>query len=166
MHGTAVPWEPQEMSGQIVQPFPEVLLCRHEITFVLFHRCQNTQVALYPAVVVVSDVILNHLYKLLAACKTLAIIPFSFENAPEAFHRAVINALGNSGHTLLHFCFLQFVIEYPVCVLESSVTVEQRMCIRICLNSSFQCIEYLRVIVAVADNKRNNSAVLQIKDGA
>ena len=103
---------------------PEVFLCRQRITVVFLHRCQNAQIALYTAVVVVADVILNHLHKLLAACEPSAVISFSFQNTPEAFHRAVVNALGNSGHALSHLCFLQFVVECSVCILESSVAVE------------------------------------------
>ena len=67
MHGTAVPWEPQEMPGHTVQPFSEVLLCGHEIALVLLHRRQHAQIAQYPAVVVVGDVILNHGNKIFPA---------------------------------------------------------------------------------------------------
>lgn len=86
MHGTAVTWKPQEMSGLFVNPVSEALLCRHEIAFVLFHWRQNTQAALCPAVVAVEDVILNHLHKRLTACVPSAVIPFPLENAPEAVH--------------------------------------------------------------------------------
>ena len=103
---------------------PEVFLCCQKIAAVLLHRCQHAQVALHSAVVVVGDIILNHLYEFLSACKTLAIISLSFQNAPKTFHWSVVNALGYSGHTLLHFGVLQLVVEYSVGVLESSVAME------------------------------------------
>ena len=90
----------------------------------LLHRCQHAQVALYPAVVVVGDIILNHLHKLLTACKTLAVISLSFQNTPKAFHWTVVNALGHSGHALFHLCFLQLVVEHSVGILETSVAME------------------------------------------
>ena len=43
----------------------------------LFHRCQHAQVTLYPAVVVVGDVILNHLHKLPRVVYTLTLDPAS-----------------------------------------------------------------------------------------
>ena len=162
MHGTAVPWEPQEMSGQIVQPFSEVLLCRFEIILVLLHRCQHPQVALYPAVVVVGYVVLNHGNKFFSTRESSSVVPFPFQDAPESLHRTVINALGNSGHTLLHFCCLQLVIEYPVCILETSVTMEQRVCIWIGCYGSIQSIKYERIIVSVTDDIGHDSAVIQI----
>ena len=64
----------------------------------LLHWRQNAQIALYPAVVVVSDVILNHGNKLLAAGEASAVVPLTLEDAPEAFHRPVVNALAHSGH--------------------------------------------------------------------
>ena len=107
----------RETSGNVrtvVQTISEVLLCRHEIAFVFFHRCQYTQVALYAAVVVVSDIVLNHGNEIVPACKSLAIVSFSLEDSPETLHWAVVNVLGHSGHTLLHLCCLQLVIEGSV----------------------------------------------------
>ena len=106
------------------------------------HRCQNAQIALYPAVVVVGNVVLNHLHKLFAAGEPLAVISLSFQNAPETFHWTVVNALGNSGHTLLHLGFLQLVVEHSVCVLKTSVAVEQRMCVGVGFYSGIQGVKY------------------------
>ena len=131
---------------------PEVFLCSQRIAVVLLHRCKNAQVALYAAVVVIGYVVLNHLHKLLTACKTLTVISLSFQDTPKAFHRSVVNTLGDSGHTLLHLCFLQLAIEYSVCILKTSITMEQRMCIWIGINSGIQGVEHKRIIVAVSDN--------------
>lgn len=84
---------------------------------------------MYTAVIVVGDIVLNHGNKFFAACESFAIISFSLEDFSEAFHRSVVDALGYSGHTLLHLCFLQFVVEDPVCVLKTSVAVKQGMCV-------------------------------------
>lgn len=160
MHGTAVPWEPQEMPGHTVQPFSEVLLCGHEIALVLLHRRQHAQIALYPAVVVVGDVILNHGNKIFPAREAFTIVPFSFENTPESFHRAIVNALGNSGHALLHLCGFQLVVKDSVRILETSVAMEQRMCIGVSCYGSIQCIEHQGIVIAVTDNKCDDSTVV------
>ena len=130
------------------------------------HWCQNPQVALNPAIVVVSDVVLNHLNKILARGKSSAVIPFSFKNPPESLHRSVVDTFCHSGHTLLHLCLLQLIVKRPVCILESSVAVEQWMCVRIGFNGRIQSVKYQRIIVAVTDDIRNDSAVIQIEDCA
>lgn len=130
------------MPGHTVQPFSEVLLCGHEIALVLLHRRQHAQIALYPAVVVVGDVILNHGNNIFPAREAFTIVPFSFENTPESFHRAIVNALGNSGHALLHLCGFQLVVKDSVRILETSVAMEQRMCIGVSFYGSIQCIEH------------------------
>ena len=90
----------------------------------LLHWCQNTQVTLYPAVIVADNIIPNHLSKLLTACEPSAVIPFPFENAPIALHGTVVNTLGCSGHTLLHLSFL-LAIECSVRILEPAVAVNK-----------------------------------------
>ena len=57
---------------------PEVFLCHQRIAVVLLQRCQNTQIALYAAVVVVNDVVLNHGNKFLTACEPSAVVPLPF----------------------------------------------------------------------------------------
>ena len=77
---------------------PEVFLCCQWIAIVLLHRCQNAQIALYSAVIIVVDIILNHLDKLSTVCELSAVIRGALENAPEAFHLTIVNALVYSGH--------------------------------------------------------------------
>ena len=93
----------------------------------LLHRCEDAKVALYTVVVVVTDVILNHFDKLFLAGKAFAVIAFPFENAPEPFHRPIVNALSYAGHALLHTGFHQFVMEGAIGVLKTPVAMEQRM---------------------------------------
>ena len=87
----------------------------------LFHRSQYSEPSLVPFVVVVVDVVLDHCDKLFAASKSLAVISLAFEYSPETFHRAVVYALGYSGHALRHAGFLQLGMECPVCVLEAAI---------------------------------------------
>lgn len=68
----------------------------------LFHRGQHAQIVLHPSGIVIMDIGLNHLYKLPLAGKPPAIIALSFQNAPEALHRTVINAMRYAGHALRH----------------------------------------------------------------
>ena len=93
----------------------------------LLHRCQwcqDAQIALHPLCVVVKDVILDHLSQLMLAGKTPAVISFSLQNAPEALHRAVINAMCYAGHTLCHPGLNKLVVKCPVGILKASVAVE------------------------------------------
>ncbi len=87
----------------------------------------------------------NHLHKLLVACEPSAVVPFSFQDISKALHGSVINALSNSGYALLHICNFQIVIEYPIRILEASVTVEQRMGIGVRRYGSIQGVKYQRM---------------------
>ena len=69
------------------------------------------------------------------AGKTPAVIAFPLQNAPESFHRPIVNAVGHTGHTLRHSGLYEFVVEGSACVLEPSVTVKQRVGVWIRLNS-------------------------------
>lgn len=56
------------------------------------------------------------------------------------------------------------MVKGSVCVLKSAVTVKQRMCVRIGFHSSFECVEHNRVVVAVTNNIRNDTSVIQVED--
>ena len=88
-----------------------------------FHRGQHAQITLHPSGVVIMDIGLNHLHKLPLAGKPSAVIAFPLQNAPEALHGAVINAVRYAGHTLRHSHLHELVVESAVGVLESSVTI-------------------------------------------
>ena len=88
-----------------------------------------------------------------------------YASFPSMFRSNLYEALavGNAPKrcpTLLHLCCLQLVIEGSVGVLKTSVTVKQRLCIRIGRNRCVQSIKNQSIIVAVADNKRNNPSVV------
>ena len=69
---------------------------------VLFHRRNNTQIALHPLSVVIVNVIPNHLNKFLLGSKSFAVIFLALQNTPEALHRAIVNATGYTRHALCH----------------------------------------------------------------
>ena len=55
--------------------------------------------------------------------KALAVISLTLEYSPEAFHRAVVDALCYSRHALCDSGFLKFCMKGSVGVLEPSVTI-------------------------------------------
>ena len=88
------------------------------------HRREDTKAPLHTSVVIVTDIILDHIDQFLFAGKALAVIALSFQNTLEALHRSVVNTLGHAGHTLGHTSFLQFVVKGPIGILKSSITME------------------------------------------
>ena len=108
----------------------------------LFHGCQNSQAPLYTTVIIVINVGSNHVHEFLFAGETLPIVAFPFQNPPESFHGTIINAVGNARHTLGHPGSFQLGVEGAARVLKSSVTVEQRVGIRIGLYRFVKGLEY------------------------
>ena len=128
----------------------------------LFHRRQDAQIALHPPGVVVMDIVLDRLNKLPLTGEPSAVIAFPLQNAPEALHRAVVNAMRHTGHTLRHSRLHELVVESAVGVLEPSVAMEQRMCVRIGLHSLVEGFENQRIIVAFAEHKGHDAPVTKI----
>ena len=122
----------------------------------LFHRRQDTQIALDTSRVVIANILLDHLDKLVLAGKLSAVIALPFQDAPEAFHRTVVNAMRHTGHALRHPCLHELVVESAVGVLESSVTMEQGMRVRIGFHSLVEGFENQRIIVAFAEYTVHN----------
>ena len=90
----------------------------------LFHRRQDTELALYSASVVIADEILNHIDQSFLAVEPLTVVAFPLEDTPEALHGAIVNAMCNTGHTLRHTRFLNLVVKGSVRILQSPVTME------------------------------------------
>ena len=97
----------------------------------LLHRCKDAKTSLHPTSIIVTDVVHDHLGQFLFAGKASAIVAFSFQNSPEALHRAVINTMGDAGHALRHTGLLQLAVKIPAGILKASVTVKQGMRVRI-----------------------------------
>ena len=94
------------------------------------HGSLDEQPVLVTAVVVVVNIAFNRGNELFSACKSMPIIALTLQDSPEAFHRAVVNAAANTGHTLCHPGIQQFLVEGSAGVLESTVAVEQRVCMQ------------------------------------
>ena len=93
------------------------------------------------------DIGLDHLDELVLAGKPSAVIAFPLQNAPEALHRAVINAVCYAGHTLRHTCLYELVVEGTVGILKPSVAVEEGMRVRIDFYSLIKGLENQRITV-------------------
>lgn len=91
-----------------------------------FHRGPHTQAALEAVEVVIGDVLLDHLDQLLPAGEPPAIVALPLEDAPEALHGAVVNALSHPGHTLCNASCSQLVMEDLSGIGAAPVAVEQR----------------------------------------
>lgn len=132
----------------------------------LFHRCKDAEITLHTPRIVIVNVANDHLHKLLPDCKTLTVVSLALEDAPEALHRSVVDAVRHAGHTLQHTRFLQLGVEGTVGVLEPSVAVEQRMRVWVCLHSLVKGLEHQRVIVAVGYDIGHNAPIAEVKNGA
>ena len=85
----------------------------------LFHWRQDTQIALHPSGIVITDIVFNHLDEVSLAGEPSAVIALPLQNPPEALHRAIINAVGNTGHTLRYPRLHKLLVKYPVRVLKA-----------------------------------------------
>lgn len=117
----------------------------------LFHRCQDTKIALNALRVVIANIAMNHLSDVVFTGESLAVIAFPLQDAPEALHRAVINAMCHTGNTLCHSGMNKLLVKHPIGVLKASVTVEQGMCIRIGLHRLVKGFENQWIIVVLTE---------------
>ena len=131
----------------------------------LFHRSEYTKVPLESFGVVVLNKIFNHIDQARSIVEVYSVIPLTFQNSPESFHRSVINTPGNSGHALSHPGFYQHMVERSTCVLESSVAVTQRVCIWICGNRCAECVKHQRIVIGIPNHVADDPSVIQIQDG-
>ena len=72
----------------------------------LFHRRQHAQITLYPASVVIADVILNHIDQSFLAVEPLTVVAFPLEDIA-AGERPIQEAVGDPGTlppTVGHVC--------------------------------------------------------------
>lgn len=128
------------------------------------HGSLDEQTVLVTAVVVVVNIAFNRGNELFSACKRMPIIALTLQDSPEAFHRAVVNAAANTGHTLCHPGIQQFLVEGSAGVLESTVAVDQRVCIRIFKNSFIKRVKNQLVVISVTNNIADDSPVTRIED--
>ena len=132
----------------------------------LFHRCEDAEVALNAPIIIVMNIILDHVDQFFLAGKALAVITFPFQDAPKTLHWTVVNALGHAGHTLGHACLLQLVMEGAVGILKTPVTMKEWMCTRIGFYRLVKGLENQRIIIAVTHYIGNDATVIEIKNRA
>ena len=87
----------------------------------LFIRRQHTKISLDSFRIIIADVAADHVDQIMPAGEAAAIIPLSLQDSPEALHRAVINAVGHSRHTLRHTGLLQLVMKTAIRILEPTI---------------------------------------------
>ena len=127
---------------------------------VLFHRCQNAKVTLETLCVVVMNITANHFHQFSTVREAPSIITLSLQNTPEPFHGTVVNAAANTRHTLCYASIDQPLVEVSVGILKSTVTVEDRMCIRIALDGLCKSVEHKLVVVCIPNHKGNDTSVI------
>lgn len=127
-----------------------------------FPSASGYPIALDTSRVVIANILLDLLDKLVLAGKPSAVIAFPFQDAPEALHRAVINAMRHAGHTLRHARLHKLVVEGTVGVLKPSVAMKQGLCVRIGLHRFVEGFENQRIIVAFAEYIGHNTPVTKI----
>ena len=145
--------------GQRNKSTKNISICL-QITIMLFHRCQSAKVTLETFRVVVMDITANHFHQFSTIRETLSIITLSLQDAPKSFHRAIVNAAANTRHTLYHASINQPLVEVSVGILKSTVTVEDRMRIRISLDCLCKSVEHKFVVVCIPNRKGNNTSVI------
>ena len=112
------------------------------------------------------DVALNHVNQLLLAHEPPTVVALALQNAPEALHRSIVDAVRHAGHTLRHTCLFKLVVEDPVSILVASVAVEQRMRVGIGFQGLVEGFEHQRIVVTLTDNVGDDAPIIQIQDGA
>ena len=135
---------------------------RHGIELHIVPRIGDIPLKLNTSRVVIANILPDHLNKLVLAGEPSAVIAFPFQDAPEALHRAVVNAMRHAGHTLRHARLHKLVVEGTVGVLKTSVAVEQRMRVRIGLRSLVEGFENQWVIVVFTEHVGHDAPVAEV----
>ena len=130
----------------------------------LLHRRQDAKSALQALGIVVLDVVFNRLNQRFSVRKFSAVVAFSLEDAPESFHRTVVNALADSRHTLDHSGSRQLRMEDITCVLKAAVAVEDWVSAWVCRNCQIKGIKYEGIVVPVSNHIGNNAPVTKIQN--
>ena len=131
-----------------------------------FHWRPYSKSFLKTFVIVKMDVLVDGQTQLAAATELVQEIHFCLHNSPEPFHWAIVDAMPNAGHGLLHTLLREFELECFTGILESPVTVEQRVCIRIFANRLLKCVKHQLVVIVSAYDVGDNRPVIEIEDGA
>ena len=112
------------------------------------------------------DVLINGRAKLIAVAELIQGIHLRLYNSPEPFHRAIVYAMPNTGHGLLHSLLRELGLEHFASILESSVAVEQRVSFRVLANCLLKCVKHQLIVIALTHNVGDNRPVIEIEDCA
>jgi len=129
-------------------------------------RCHDIKFALQTLVVVVPNIVLDHLNQFFSVRERPPVVALAFQDTPETFHWSVIYAMADTGHALRHAVFHELCMERAARVLEASVAVEQGMRSRILGHCLIKRIEHETVIVMVAYLERYDPLVAEVEDSA
>jgi len=130
------------------------------------NRRQFVQSPLPTFVIVEIYVAFNGSCQAIIILKTGKIVHFAFENAPETFHGVVVNAATDARHALCHSGLVQFKLKLFTGILKTSVTMKQRVSVRILRNDQIKGFKYEVVIVVSHHGVRDNTFVLKVEDCA
>jgi len=120
-----------------------------------------------PSFVVVEVYVgLNGRYQAIVILEVAKVVHFAFENAPEAFHGAVVYAATDARHALCHSSLVQSRFKLLTGILKTSVTVKHRVGIRVFGNGQIKGVKYKLVIVVTAYGERDNAFVFEVQDCA
>jgi len=78
---------------------------------------------------------------------------FGFEDTPEPFHRTVIDAPADPGHTLDRVDIVEFSFKHLVRELEAPVAVEERLRSRVAADGLVECREHEPVVIMTANSE-------------
>ena len=112
------------------------------------------------------DVLVDGRTHLVTATELIQGIHLCLHNSPETFHWAIVDAMPNAGHGLLHTLLRELELECFTGILEPPVTVEQRGCIRIFANRLLKCVKHQLIVIVSAYDAGDNRPIIEIEDGA
>lgn len=141
-------------------------LCSIFTQLAVGHWRQFVQPLLPTFVVVEIYVALNGRYQAVVILEVAKVVHFALENAPETFHRTVVDAAADTRHALYHSRFIQSDLELPTCILKTAVTMEQRVSVRVFGNGQIKGVECELVVVASPHGERNNASVFEVENCA
>ncbi len=124
------------------------------------------QLPLYPSAVVISDVIFDGSDKTIPALKFPTIIHLMLEYFPEAFHRAVVYAMGNPGHAMYASMILNKHIGLRSCILKSPVAMAEREGFRLFQECILERIHDDWIIIAIINPVGTYPPVIEIQYSA
>lgn len=139
-------------------------LCSNFEQLAVCHRRHFVQLLLPAFVVVEVYVVLDGRCQAVVILEVAKVVHFAFENTPEAFHGAIVDATTDARHTLCHPGLVQFRPELLTGILKTSVTVKQRVSIRVFGNGQIKGVKCQLVIVAAAHGERDNPFVFEVED--